>query len=160
MFGLKIFVRVQTFQRGPPVPPHNFCHPGTQYTCVRAFLTPLLLYILILIVFSRMNYAELLSTLAPNIHADSLTPVYIGLDIDLKDATSFVALNLALAPNIHAWDGSWLSWFYHSGTNHSQSTTRRSFSTNQYHQRQSILHCLFNLIPIWYEVVYSWLKRQ
>ena len=28
MFGLKIFVRVQTFWRGPPVPPHNFCHPG------------------------------------------------------------------------------------------------------------------------------------
>ena len=28
MFGLKIFVRVQTFRRGPPVPPHNFCHPG------------------------------------------------------------------------------------------------------------------------------------
>ena len=28
MFGLKIFVRVQTFWRGPPVPPHNFCHPA------------------------------------------------------------------------------------------------------------------------------------
>ena len=29
MFGLNIFVRVQTFRRGPPVPPRNFCHPGT-----------------------------------------------------------------------------------------------------------------------------------
>ena len=28
MFKLKIFVRVQTFRRGPPVPPRNFCHPG------------------------------------------------------------------------------------------------------------------------------------
>ena len=28
MFGLKIFVWVQTFQRGPPVPPHNFYYPG------------------------------------------------------------------------------------------------------------------------------------
>ena len=28
MFGLKIFVQVQTFRRGPPVPPHNFCHPA------------------------------------------------------------------------------------------------------------------------------------
>ena len=28
MFGLKIFVRVQTFRRGPSVPLHNFCHPG------------------------------------------------------------------------------------------------------------------------------------
>ena len=28
MFGLKIFVGVQTFRRGPPVPPHNFCYPG------------------------------------------------------------------------------------------------------------------------------------
>ena len=27
MFGLKIFVRVQTFCRGPPMPPRNFCHP-------------------------------------------------------------------------------------------------------------------------------------
>ena len=27
MFGLKIFVRVQTFQRVPPVLPCNFCHP-------------------------------------------------------------------------------------------------------------------------------------
>ena len=27
MFGLKIFVRVQTFGRGPPVLPCNFCHP-------------------------------------------------------------------------------------------------------------------------------------
>ena len=29
MFGLKIFVRIQTFRRGLPVPPQNFCHPGT-----------------------------------------------------------------------------------------------------------------------------------
>ena len=28
MFGLKIIVRVQTFQWGPPVPPRNFCHPA------------------------------------------------------------------------------------------------------------------------------------
>ena len=28
MFGLKIFVRVQTFRRVPPVLPRNFCHPG------------------------------------------------------------------------------------------------------------------------------------
>ena len=28
MFGLKIFVRVQTFQRVPPVLPGNFCHPA------------------------------------------------------------------------------------------------------------------------------------
>ena len=28
MFGLKIFVRVQTFRRAPPVRPCNFCHPG------------------------------------------------------------------------------------------------------------------------------------
>ena len=27
MFGLKIFVRVQTFWRAPPVLPCNFCHP-------------------------------------------------------------------------------------------------------------------------------------
>ena len=31
MFGLKIFVRVQTFRRGLPVPPHNFCHPGPHF---------------------------------------------------------------------------------------------------------------------------------
>ena len=31
MFGLKIFVRVQTFRRAPPVPPHNFCHPALIY---------------------------------------------------------------------------------------------------------------------------------
>ena len=28
MFGLKIFVRVQTFRRVPPVLPRNFCHPA------------------------------------------------------------------------------------------------------------------------------------
>ena len=28
MFGLKIFVRVQTFRRVPPVLPCNFCHPA------------------------------------------------------------------------------------------------------------------------------------
>ena len=28
MFGLKIFVWVQTFRRVPPVLPRNFCHPG------------------------------------------------------------------------------------------------------------------------------------
>ena len=28
MFWLKIFVQVQTFQRGPPVPLHNFSHPA------------------------------------------------------------------------------------------------------------------------------------
>ena len=31
MFGLKIFVQVQTFWRGPPVPPYNFCHPGIKH---------------------------------------------------------------------------------------------------------------------------------
>ena len=30
MFGLKIFVPVQTFRRVPPVLPRNFCHPGVQ----------------------------------------------------------------------------------------------------------------------------------
>ena len=30
MFGLKIFVRVQTFRRGPPVLPRNFCHPDDE----------------------------------------------------------------------------------------------------------------------------------
>ena len=30
MFWLKIFVLVQTFRQGPPVPSHNFCHPATQ----------------------------------------------------------------------------------------------------------------------------------
>ena len=29
MFGLKIFVRVQTFRRVPPVLPCNFCHPAS-----------------------------------------------------------------------------------------------------------------------------------
>ena len=33
MFGLKIFVRVQTFRRVPPVLPRNFCHPAFQETC-------------------------------------------------------------------------------------------------------------------------------
>ena len=31
MFGLKIFVRVQTFRRVPPVLPRNFCHPADAY---------------------------------------------------------------------------------------------------------------------------------
>ena len=31
MFGLKIFVRVQTFRRVPPVLPRNFCHPDDDY---------------------------------------------------------------------------------------------------------------------------------
>ena len=31
MFGLKIFVRVQTFRRVPPVLPRNFCHPDVYY---------------------------------------------------------------------------------------------------------------------------------
>ena len=31
MFGLKIFVRVQTFWRLPPVLPRNFCHPVWWY---------------------------------------------------------------------------------------------------------------------------------
>ena len=31
MLGLKIFVRVQTFRRVPPVLPCNFCHPAISY---------------------------------------------------------------------------------------------------------------------------------
>ena len=34
MFRLKIIVRVQTFRRGPPVPPHNFCHPGLEFVVI------------------------------------------------------------------------------------------------------------------------------
>ena len=30
MFGLKIFVRVQTFRQVPPVLPRNFCHPAVR----------------------------------------------------------------------------------------------------------------------------------
>ena len=33
MFGLKIFVRVQTFWRVPPVLPRNFCHPVLKWYC-------------------------------------------------------------------------------------------------------------------------------
>ena len=36
MFWLKIFVRVQTFRRVPPVLPRNFCHPG----CIYGQLSP------------------------------------------------------------------------------------------------------------------------
>ena len=49
MFGLKIFVRVQTFRRVPPVLPCNFCHPALMhilwfctlclYTVMQLFLT-------------------------------------------------------------------------------------------------------------------------
>ena len=40
MFGLKIFVRVQTFRRVPPVLPCNFCHPDCRYVLflVQSFL--------------------------------------------------------------------------------------------------------------------------
>ena len=40
MFGLKIFVRVQTFRRVPPVLPCNFCHPAwhSEHLCI---LSPL-----------------------------------------------------------------------------------------------------------------------
>ena len=31
MFGLNIFVRVQTFRRVPPVLPRNFCHPDYRW---------------------------------------------------------------------------------------------------------------------------------
>ena len=37
MFGLKIFVRVQTFRRVPPVLPCNFCHPDNNYNQNRLF---------------------------------------------------------------------------------------------------------------------------
>ena len=37
MFGLKIFVRVQTFRRMPPVLPRNFCHPDWQVPWKRMF---------------------------------------------------------------------------------------------------------------------------
>ena len=32
MFGLKTFVQVQTFRRGPPLSPYNFCHPASYNT--------------------------------------------------------------------------------------------------------------------------------
>ena len=35
MFGLKIFVRVQTFRRVPPVLLRNFCHPGRLLPALR-----------------------------------------------------------------------------------------------------------------------------
>ena len=31
MFGLKMFVQVQTFWWVPPVLPRNFCHPGSDF---------------------------------------------------------------------------------------------------------------------------------
>ena len=34
---LKIFVRVQTFRRVPPVLPRNFCHPGAWYVLISTF---------------------------------------------------------------------------------------------------------------------------
>ena len=38
MFGLKTFVRVQTFRRGAPVPPRNFCNPGWLFDLVLFFI--------------------------------------------------------------------------------------------------------------------------
>ena len=37
MFGLEIFVRVQTFRRVPPVLPRNFCHPAQHLTIPTLF---------------------------------------------------------------------------------------------------------------------------
>ena len=42
MFGLKVFVQVQTFRRGPPVPPHNFCHPGLNRANELHYITPMI----------------------------------------------------------------------------------------------------------------------
>ena len=35
MFGLKIFVRLQTFRRRPFVPSHNLCHPAERHSFFR-----------------------------------------------------------------------------------------------------------------------------
>ena len=35
MFGLEIFVRVQTFRQVPPVLPCNFCHPDMDQPAVQ-----------------------------------------------------------------------------------------------------------------------------
>ena len=43
MFGLKIFVRVQTFWWVPPVLPCNFCHPAQIYSLFGAPLQALVL---------------------------------------------------------------------------------------------------------------------
>ena len=42
MFGLKIFVRVQTFRRVPPVLPRNFCHPALNWILGKAILNRIL----------------------------------------------------------------------------------------------------------------------
>ena len=41
LFGPKIFVRVQTFRRVPPVLPRNFCHPGIEWDCFFLKDTPI-----------------------------------------------------------------------------------------------------------------------
>ena len=52
MFGLKIFVRVQTFRRVPPVLPCNFCHPDCRYVL---FLVQSLLLCLWNFIASRLS---------------------------------------------------------------------------------------------------------
>ena len=46
MFGLKIFVRVQTFWRVPPVLPCNFCHPAGMWRLPTQNLLRLLLLLM------------------------------------------------------------------------------------------------------------------
>ena len=43
MFRLKIFVRVQTFRRVPPMLPRNFCHPDLTYSYQLIFFYPFIM---------------------------------------------------------------------------------------------------------------------
>ena len=100
---------------------------------------------LILTLSSRMNYAELLLISAPNIHADSLTPVYIGLDIDLKDATSIVVLNLGTQ---YTCVGRVLAVLVLSLRNKPQSIDDKEIIFNKPTLITKSLHALPNLIPM------------
>ena len=61
MFGLHIFVRVQTFWRVPPVLPRNFCHPGinrTVHQYVRMISPILQLFLFSSFLFFRLFEAK------------------------------------------------------------------------------------------------------
>ena len=69
MFGLKIFVRVQTFRRVPPVLPRNFCHPviSTLPDEKRWFIMMYIIIIINVIMIMMMFIMVMISIILPKV---------------------------------------------------------------------------------------------
>ena len=105
MFGLKIYVRVQTFRRVPPVLPCNFCHPGPMWLFFEDPNSKLLYVVSVADVDAEERVDENLV---------EILDLNLGYDVENNQHLSFAVVKSTLCDLLlcqHSDNDEWITYF-------------------------------------------------